>query len=293
MRLLPTALLALIALVATGAAPQPAAAQTWLALPIELPASFNSLALHGRLHLNNAGQVAGSFNTAAAGSGASVQHGFFTGPQGAGVSELAGFAPGSSRVVNGINDLGQLVGQTAATAEFSSLRGFATGPAGLGLTTFDTFGAGYQASVISGINNHGQMVANAFVNLADRGAGFFVDGNSASLLLAGAPGASAARGDGINSSGQIVGTGSIVVAGDATFQALVTGADGVGIRFLGSLPGVFGAYGLALNDAGAVVGFASTRVPLGGPGISTAVFAAPGASSLTALGTLGGAQGIA
>jgi probable HAF family extracellular repeat protein len=107
--------------------------------------------------INDAGQVAGWSVTLGS------HHGFITGPNGVGMTDLGtldGGARGNSQAYD-INDAGQVVG---GSLTLGSHHGFITGPNGVGMTDLNSLAslpAGYVIGNAIGINNAGQVLVTA------------------------------------------------------------------------------------------------------------------------------------
>jgi probable HAF family extracellular repeat protein len=175
-----------------------------------------------------------------------------------GATTLAGYAQ-----PNGINDAGMVVGTSNASP--SSVVEWSSGQ----LT--NTGIAGYGAS----INNAGQ-IAGTYTTAGQSHA--FLLTNGSLLDLGPLTGATSSSANAINSSGEVAGTFS----NGGLFQAFLF--NGTKVVNLGT-PGV-SSYGLAINDAGAVVGNEVVH------GYFNAFEWTPG-SGMQDLGTLGGTQSYA
>jgi probable HAF family extracellular repeat protein len=194
--------------------------------------------------INDAGQVVGS----------SGGHAFITGPNGVGMKGL-GTLGGSSSSAFDINDSGQVVGESL-TGEGSSYtsypHAFITGSNGVGMKDLGTLNG--EESQAYGINDTGQVVGKAvswFIDQFPVYNAFMTDADGMNQRLV-IDGDSSA--EDINNAGQVVGT--YFLGG----HAFITGANGDGIRSIGTVGSGTTAYGL--NDAGQVVGYSYTGGPL-------------------------------
>jgi probable HAF family extracellular repeat protein len=190
--------------------------------------------------INDAGQVAGDISTA---SGA-IQA-FFTGPNGAGITELGAFAAGQNSVASGINNAGQVTGMAGSN---TGSHIFVTGPNGVGMLDLGA-GAGYD------INASGQVTGVVFgLDGLSNGHAFITDANGANLRDIGTLGGSQSNGLAINVHGQVAGAAST----GTTSHAFLTGPNGQGMVDLGALAGGASSVAYGMNDAGMTVGDSTT-----------------------------------
>jgi probable HAF family extracellular repeat protein len=208
--------------------------------------------------LNDTGQVVGDSPLVAEGRpGLLSTHAFITGPNGMGMRDLGtlGGSEGDNSHAFGINDAGQVVGNSTAAEPPRSPHAFITGPDGMGMRDLGTLVGGYLSSA-SEINNAGQVVGysvtatgeiHAFITGPDglgmRDLGTLGGGNSVAVD--------------INGTGWVVGYSYMPTEGPFPYHAFITGPHGAGIRDLGTLGGNSG-FATGINDAGQVVGWAET-----------------------------------
>jgi probable HAF family extracellular repeat protein len=184
--------------------------------------------------LNNAGQVVGSIDSSPSIRGDGVSHAFITGPNGVGMTDLGTLGGKYSSMAYGINETGQVVGEsyTAAGEEHA----FITGPNGVGMRDLGALDA-------TGINDAGQVVgwsSHAFIT----------GPNGVGMTDLGTLGGKYSSAYGINETGQVVGD-SYTAAGME--HAFITGPNGMGMTDLGTLDGR-SSHANGINDAGQVVG---------------------------------------
>ena len=176
--------------------------------------------------INDAGQVAGSFDTAQGNS-----HAFITGPNGVGMRDLGilggGSTPDNWSSASGINNAGQVVGVSTA-AESLTLHAFITGPNGMGVTDLGTLGGVYSEAY--GINDAGQVVGESATASGVLHA-FITGPDGVGMGDLGSLGGSRSRAYGINDVGQVVGE-SVTAEGDE--HAFIS-PDGKGMVDLNSL----------------------------------------------------------
>jgi probable HAF family extracellular repeat protein len=177
--------------------------------------------------INNSGQVAGVSDTGLTQTEpGSPVHAFITGPNGMGMTDL-GTLGGSDSSAQGINDAGQVAGNSfTATGEPHA---FITSPDGVGMTDLGTLGG--SNSHARGINDAGQVVGDSFTATGEPHA-FITGPDGVGMTDLGALGGGWSVALGINDTGQVVGY-SGTAAGDS--HAFITGPDGVGITDLNSL----------------------------------------------------------
>lgn len=185
--------------------------------------------------------------------------------QGNGIQELGVPSGGVAASAAGINNAGQVVGTTYAAGGAR-----ATVWSGGTSTSLGTLG-GY-LSYATGINDRGFVTGNS-TDAAGNGHAFvYSNGSMKDLEAAG----NWSSGYGINSDGSVVGTAEIAPGRFETFLW----TPGSGLRFLGTLGGL-SSYGMAINDAGLIVGNSLTRSGY------THAYLNDG-NAMTDLGTLGG-----
>lgn len=173
------------------------------------------------------------------------------------IVKLDNLAGDKAGIAYGINDLGQVVGNSYSSAGASSSKsratiwdqnGHATSIGGLGTDT---------ASMAVGINNAGQIAANS-LNLTD-GYRAFRSSGGVNSALGSVAGLGQAFATGINSSGAMSG-----YAQRKDFEsALMWNAGSTTATEIGSQSGVLRSWGRAIDDAGHVVGDDTLSDPSG------------------------------
>lgn len=258
----------------------PAAAQGWSAVDIGFLGNSDAYG-YVATGLNNAGQVIGSYITAAGDT-----HGFITGASGAAIRDLGVLSGFSDSYALGINGSGQVVGYASTPEGSQPARAFITGPDGVGMTDLGTT-PGAVFSQAFGVNHAGQVAGASGDPEAWAFTAFTSDANGASLRNVVTPGGTAASsvGGAINGAGQVAGFYSF----GELHRAFATQANGAGARDLGTLPGDDTSEAHGINDAGVVVGWSALST--GTPG--HAFITGPDGLGLRDLGTLGGAGSFA
>jgi probable HAF family extracellular repeat protein len=200
--------------------------------------------LRASAHINDAGQVAGTSQTAAG-----ADHAFITGPNGVGMTDLGTLGwLGSS--ASGINNAGQVVGYSS-TVDLKE-HAFMTGLNGEGMTDLGTLGGFYSYAL--GINATGQVVG--YSATADSKEHAFMTGpNGVGMIDLGTLGGSSSVAYGLNDAGQVFGA-FITAAGDQ--HAFITGSNGVGMIDLNSLAvslpdGIYIAAADGINSHGQIL----------------------------------------
>ena len=151
---------------------------------------------------------------------------------------------GNYSVAYGINDMGQVVGES--TARTSQGHAFITGPDGVGMTALGTLGSFSRAF---GINDMGQVAGVAEFSTL-RFHAFITGPDGADMTDLGTLGGDYSYAFGINDAGQVVGQST---TDTGLTHAFITGPAGVGMTDLGTLGGDYSvAWGI--NDMGQVVG---------------------------------------
>ena len=171
---------------------------------------------------------------------------------------------------------------TSATASMTAARSpeqsnghaFLTGPNGVGLKDLGTLSNGYTDSQGNGVNASGQVVGTSPTSRT------FISGNGTHAFLSGANGAGLkdlgtlpgggdfSIGYGVNNSGQVTGVshnGTTDANGFTITHAFLSGANGLVLTDLGTLPGDTNSEGLGINDSGQVVGDSGTTDVNGNP----------------------------
>jgi probable HAF family extracellular repeat protein len=211
--------------------------------------------------INNAGQVTGSFTRGPA------PVGFFTGPNGAGVTTIEDIW---WNWLSAINNIGQVAGQS----RFGSA--FFTGPNGVGITH-----TGLDFSAIADINDSGQVTGSYFSSSGFRS--FITGPGGVGVRDLGTLGGRDSFPNAINNAGQVAGESETA---DFHHHAFITGPDGVGIRDLGTLGGDLSS-AHDINDTGEVVGSFTAG------GAQHAFITGPNGMEMRDLGTLGGHESFA
>ena len=244
----------------------------------------------GATALNDAGQVAGYFNTPIPDGRrlGDSQHAFITGANGVGMIDL-GTLGGFDSYALGINGSGQVVGYRETDLNHA----FMTGPNGMGKTDLAVGGF---ASIATDINASAQVVGS-FKTLLDHSHAFVTGPNGIGMVdlgtLWGGRGQSEAAA--INDVGQVVGHSDTI--GFGVYHAFITGRNGVGMADLGILGGR-NSFASDINNTGQVVGTSDTIAANGDlSGPSHAFITGPNGGAMTDLGTLlrgndSGATGI-
>jgi probable HAF family extracellular repeat protein len=217
--------------------------------------------------INSSGQVVGyAFTT----DNVALHATLFSGT-GSGNIDLGtlGANPNITSEAYGINDSGQIIGNAANQATLFS----GTGSGNVDLDG-GTFGEG------RAINSDGQMVGEA-----EGSAVIFSGTGSGNTPLGGLDGLSAGIAYANNSSGQIVGLGS-VPGRDAAVLFSGTGSNGLDLGTLGG----FTSYAYGINDAGQIVGGA--QITGQNSAFHATLFSGTGSNNID-LGTLGGTNSYA
>lgn len=143
--------------------------------------------------VNDAGEVVGIDNLYA----------FITGPNGIGMTDL-GISGGSSSIALGINNSGQVVGDSDNNARYL-WHAFITGPNGIGMTDLGDLGGNF--SHASDINDSGQVVG---MSSTGSGSHAFITGpNGMGMTDLGTLGGNYSEAYGINNAGEVVGVAAI------------------------------------------------------------------------------------
>ena len=126
---------------------------------------------------------------------------------------------GSGSWAYGINDAGQVVGESITAADSYSFHAFITGSNGAGMTDLGTLGGGY--SYASGINDAGR-VSGWSTTAAGATHAFITGPNGVGMTDLGTLGGSDSRAYDINDAGQVVGE-SYTAESYPQFHAFITG----------------------------------------------------------------------
>jgi len=203
---------------------------------------------------------------------------------GQGWTEL-GTLGGHYSYARGINDAGQVVGESGTTVvEGPPSHAFITGPDGVGMTDLGTLGGDY--SYAWGINDAGQVVGKAATAAGYPFHAFITGPNGVGMTDLGTLGGDYSAATGINDAGQVIGT-SGTAAGEE--HAFITGPNGTGMRDLGTLGTTNGTSSrlVGISDAGQVAGWSITDAGW------RAFITGPDGVGRTDLGTLGGDYSVA
>lgn len=212
------------------------------------------------LGINSTGQVTGVMT--------GIGSAFTTGPNGADVI-LLGTLGGSYSQGAAINDAGVVVGWSY-TAGSANQHAFITGPNGAGMidiTALATTPTEDLGGYATAVNSTGQVTGTMVYRSLFIGRAFITEPNGLGMRDIGSIGGGNSYGEGINSSGQVVGTtcgnfginntlGSSVNYGNAFCFAFITGPNGTGMRILDGLGGTI-SRASGINSIGQVVGTSS------------------------------------
>ena len=223
---------------------------------------FGSRSFSGAQAINNRGQIAG-------GDGQPFLY------DSAGLRHLPSLG-GASGIAYGINNLGQVVGQSdtgATSTYYGPLHHAFVWDAAHGLRDISTFGPGN--SVAYGINRLGQIAG--WQDIAASGArehAFFYDPKAGLTDLGTLSGGTFSDGLGLNDLGQVIGTADANASFDVTVHGVLF-QKGLA-TVLGSLGG-FDTQPNAINDRGQIVG-SGTYTATGGSPPQHAALLSPGAA---------------
>jgi probable HAF family extracellular repeat protein len=255
--------------------------------------------------INNLGQVVGT--SAANTSAGVISLGFRTQPNQAIApltDNLGALGDGQSSIGNGINDAGQVVGQSTVPGLLAFQHAFRTAPnQPINPLTDDLGTLGGNSSFATAINNAGQVVGNSFTIDDSSQHAFRTAPNQAinpltddlGTLDSGGPlapfGGDLSFATDINDLGQVVGGSSIAVTGEIhAFRTAPNQAINPLTDDLGTLGGSF-SQANSINNLGQVVGFSTTAT---GDTQAFITGANQAINPLTSgLGTLGGSISIA
>lgn len=229
-----------------------------------LPTGFTSSAI------NNAGQIVGTYDGAAAILSAGA------------ITSLGAVAPGSYGL--GINDRGDITG-----AFDSPYSGAAFSYAGGTLTRIGPMlGEPFMFSNAVAINNAGMVAGNAYPYIGEAIRGYVLDGGTIRTIPTFGGDWSYAMA--INNSGAVAGMSMLPSSvGSPLYHAYID-RGGV-MQDLGTLGGGLRSQAYDINDAGMVVGWSNLNVDVDGSPVEHAFLYRDG--SMRDLGTLGGASAAA
>ena len=141
---------------------------------------------------------------------------------------------GNDTFATGINDSGQVVGESNSKIDSQVFHAFITGPNGVGMTDLGTLDGGNGYSSATGINDAGQVVGYSS-NAGGSSRAFVTGPNGVGMTDLGTlPGGSYSAATGINAAGQVVGY-SVTAGGE--FHAFITGPNGGGMTDFGTFGG--------------------------------------------------------
>ena len=198
--------------------------------------------------------------------------------------DMRALGGGDYSSARGINDTGQVVGNSGGTHVFI------TGPNGMGMRDIGVgdVHTGTVISFASGINDAGQVVGYTLTPV-DETLAFITGPDGMGVRNLGNTRHVAASG--VNDAGQVVGSfWSRGMGGDPTLgarHAFITGPDGMDMRDLGTLGGTY-SYAEGISDTGQVVGYSYTT-----GGAQHAFITDPDGTNMRDLGTLGGSFSFA
>ena len=197
--------------------------------------------------INQSGEVVGTANLPASGGNPEQSQAFVY--NGAGLQPLGSLVPGGASQGWGINNLGQVVGNSATSTNsqlFNTVFLYSAG----GMQDLGNLGA-LSSSITAGqINDSGQMAGTYFQASNNAPRGFVYSGGV--LQTIGTFGGSQSFARAMNSSGQVVGFADL--SGDTIIHAFLF--DGT-MHDLGALQSPGGSVGLGINNLGQVVGIAN------------------------------------
>lgn len=173
------------------------------------------------------------------------------------VRKIQGWSSANVPHANDLNFSAQVVGR--AHTDNGADHAFITRADGAGLRDF---APEFLTSEAYGVNDDGRVAGSAFVDSSDISHAFVTGpGGRKAVDLNALNGLKRhAYAYGINKSGQVVGKAEKGSGDEFQTLAYVTEAGGKRLRFLGELEPGYGSDGRAINDAGCVVGSASTRL---------------------------------
>lgn len=193
--------------------------------------------------INNSGQVVGEASI----TGSIYNHAFLYTP-GIGIQDI-GTLGGISSIALSINASGQVVGYSDTVDGYIHAFLYTQGSGMQDIGTLGGVGTGHHYSIATSINDNGQIVGYGDTDLGNEHAFLYTPGGVMQDI--GTLGGGSSRANSINSSGQVVGTSSIV--GDS-YDSIFKYTPNIGMENIGSLGGVY-IEPSAINSSGEVVGY--------------------------------------
>lgn len=194
--------------------------------------------------INNLGQVVGNYANQISG----ISEAFVTGVGGQGMTKFS-IGAGIGVSILDINDSGVILGSYNENGYFRSFTSDSDGSNIKGIGDLSGLAVGPNE-----INNSGQAVGSYLNSSSGRDQAFIInnDGSIRDLSETGEKYYKGSMAFDVNNSGQVAGI--LSTDNHRWSQAFITGDDGNGIIKLGTIPGLWGGYAVAINDAGQAVG---------------------------------------